>query len=164
MDDPQTALMQAAARLRSKGLMREGDTLSVRLPGKGHFLCLQEKGCVTLPLASPRQGDADLHRLCYLAAATVATRNGANAYALGASGGLPGRTLCLGFTLTLLVFNVELLEKCAKACLLASTTGRPIKRVPWLVRWVAGQRLAKDRRRAAASHAAGQPATINKRY
>jgi len=87
------------------------------------------------------------------------------ALALGNNGyGLGTQVLFLGMTLERLVFNAELLEKCAKAYLLAHSTGMPVGRIPWLVRWVAGGRLRKDQRRAAQRHAAGQLAERSKAY
>jgi len=64
--------------------------------------------------------------------------------------------LCLGMTLERLVFNAELLEKCAQAYLLARATGLAVRRIPWLVRLVATGRLRRDQRRAAASYARGE--------
>lgn len=88
----------------------------------------------------------------------AALATGANGYGLGA------QALCLGMTLERLVFNAELLEKCAKAYLLAHSTGLPVGRIPWLVRWVAGRRLRKEQQRAAQRHAAGQMAERSKAY
>ncbi|WP_460536306.1 class II aldolase/adducin family protein [Chitinimonas naiadis] len=84
------------------------------------------------------------------AAIRAALKHGANAHGLG------GRALCLGMTLERLVFNAELLEKCAKAFVLASSSGLQVGRIPWLVRWIANGRLKKDQQRAAASYARGQ--------
>ena len=75
---------------------------------------------------------------------------GANAFGIGA------QVLCLGMTLERLVFNAELLEKCAQAYLLARATGLAVRRIPWLVRLVATGRLRRDQRRAAASYARGE--------
>jgi len=82
----------------------------------------------------------------------AAVADGANAY-LTSQG-----VLCLGMTLERLVFNVELLEKCAKAFVLARTSGHRIRTLPWLVRWVATSRLRRDQRCAAEYHARGQVA------
>ena len=80
---------------------------------------------------------------------------GANAFGIG------GQVLCLGMTLERLVFNAELLEKCAQAYLLARATGLAVRRIPWLVRLVATGRLRRDQRRAAASYARGEaPARV----
>ncbi|EQA36986.1 class II aldolase/adducin N-terminal domain protein [Leptospira inadai serovar Lyme str. 10] len=57
------------------------------------------------------------------------------------------------------IYNCELIEKCAKAFLLAYATGGKIRRIPWFVRWIAKNRLIKDERRAAASYALGQAPT-----
>jgi ribulose-5-phosphate 4-epimerase/fuculose-1-phosphate aldolase len=76
--------------------------------------------------------------------------SGANAFGLGS------QVLSLGMTAERLVFNAELLEKCCKAYLLASAADMPVRKIPWLVRWVATSRLFKEQKRAAASFALGQ--------
>ncbi|EPG74924.1 class II aldolase/adducin N-terminal domain protein [Leptospira fainei serovar Hurstbridge str. BUT 6] len=57
------------------------------------------------------------------------------------------------------IYNCELIEKCSKAYLLAHATGGPIRRIPWLIRWIAKNRLIKDERKAAASYALGKAPT-----
>ncbi|GBF38690.1 class II aldolase/adducin family protein [Leptospira johnsonii] len=54
------------------------------------------------------------------------------------------------------IYNCELIEKCSKAYLLAHATGGKIRRIPWLIRWIAKNRLIKDERKAAASYALGE--------
>jgi hypothetical protein len=83
------------------------------------------------------------------AALSTLLSDGANACVLGAD------VLCIGTGLERLVFNAELLEKCAKAYLLARSTGLPVRPIPWLVRWIATGRLRRDQHRAAASHQRG---------
>lgn len=68
------------------------------------------------------------------------------------SGGL----LILGHTVERVVFNAELVEKCAKAYLIARATGLAVKKVPLYVRIIANMRLHKDQKRSAASYAAGE--------
>jgi hypothetical protein len=81
--------------------------------------------------------------------------DGGNAFGIGE------QVLCIGTTLERVVFNAELLEKCAQAYVLASATGLPVRRIPWLVRRVATGRLRRDQRRAAASYARGEaPARV----
>ncbi|KVS34278.1 MULTISPECIES: hypothetical protein [Burkholderia cepacia complex] len=73
--------------------------------------------------------------------------------ALGAGGNtllIGDEPICLGMTASRLVLNAELFEKCAKAFVLASATGRRVKALPWLVRVVANGRLMKDESRARA--------------
>jgi len=79
-----------------------------------------------------------------------ALSDGANAY------GLPDGVLSLGMNIERLIFNVELLEKCAMAYTLALTSGREVRRIPWLVRRIATGRLRRDQRDAAAHHARGE--------
>lgn len=64
--------------------------------------------------------------------------------------------LLLGITRDRLLFNAELLEKCAQAFLLAHTTGEKIGRLPFYVRYIANGRLLKDERRSAESYARGE--------
>lgn len=64
--------------------------------------------------------------------------------------------LCLGVTLERAVFNLELLEKCAQAYLLATATGLRVFTVPWWVREIAFLRLKKDQARAARAWARGE--------
>lgn len=67
-----------------------------------------------------------------------------------------GGVLCLGTTPDRVTFNAELLEKSAKAYVLASLTGLPVGTVPWFVRFIAGRRLRKDEAQAARAHARGE--------
>lgn len=85
-------------------------------------------------------------------------RNGANAWIAG------DQVLCLGTLPERTVFNAELLEKCAKAYVLATSAGLPVGRIPWLVRWIANGRLLKDERRAAAQYALGQTPVLSTAY
>ncbi|MEQ9363682.1 MAG: class II aldolase/adducin family protein, partial [Leptospirales bacterium] len=67
-----------------------------------------------------------------------------------------GHALCLGMTRERAIFNSELLEKCAKAYVLAVATGQRIRRIPWFVRFIANRRLLKDEHRSAESYARGE--------
>jgi hypothetical protein len=89
---------------------------------------------------------------------TARLGSGANAFIL------PGQVLCLGMVPERTVFNAELLEKCAKAYVLASCAGLPVGRIPWLVRWIANGRLMKDERRAAADYAMGRTPVLSTSY
>lgn len=80
-----------------------------------------------------------------------------NALAGGANIAIVGeQRLCLGVTPERIVFNTELFEKCAKAFLIALSSGQRIHRIPWWVRSIAGGRLKKDQVRAAESLAVGR--------
>ncbi|WP_343731252.1 class II aldolase/adducin family protein [Duganella sp.] len=85
-------------------------------------------------------------------------QNGANAWVA------PGHVLCFGTLPERTVFNAELLEKCAKAYVLATSAGLPVGRIPWLVRWIANGRLLKDERRAAEQYAMGQTPVLSTAY
>jgi ribulose-5-phosphate 4-epimerase/fuculose-1-phosphate aldolase len=73
----------------------------------------------------------------------------ANAYILKNHG-----AVCLGTDLVRAENNVELLEKCSLAYLVALSTGRTVSRIPLLVREVAFHKLKQDQA-AAARRAAG---------
>jgi len=64
--------------------------------------------------------------------------------------------VCVGTTPNRVVFNADLFEKCAKAFVIASSSGHRIRKVPSWVRYIAGGRLGKDQRRAAESYEAGE--------
>ncbi|WP_374595462.1 hypothetical protein [Aquabacterium sp.] len=78
---------------------------------------------------------------------------GANAYVFD------DFVLCLGLTRERLIFNAELLEKCAKAYVLATLTGQRVGTLPWLVRFIANRRLRKDEGRAAQAYSRGEMPT-----
>jgi hypothetical protein len=66
-----------------------------------------------------------------------------------------GTPLCVGATCARLALNAELLEKCAKAYVLAVAAGGSVAALPWLVRRIANGRLAQDRKRAAQAFGRG---------
>ena len=75
--------------------------------------------------------------------------DGGNAWVHGSS------LLVFGTTLHRLVLNAELLEKCAKAYVLAAGTDEPLHTLPWWVCRIANGRLKKDQKRAAERFAQG---------
>ncbi len=85
-------------------------------------------------------------------------RSGANAFVAS------GQVLCLGMIIERAVFNAELLEKCAKAYVLAYSSGMPVGKIPWLVRWIANGRLMKDERNAAEQYANGLTPAFSSAY
>jgi ribulose-5-phosphate 4-epimerase/fuculose-1-phosphate aldolase len=198
-------LHAARTRLAAKGLLRAGDSMSMRVPGTDACMFLTEPaggdaGSRRLPLSSVAADAAEIHRLVYLARPDVGAillNRQLWAAALPAAGGtLPGifdeqlrhlgwkvtqiaapasllearrqlagggnafgmgkQVLCLGMTAERLTFNAELLEKSAKAYVLASATGLEVKKIPWLVQWIATGRLRRDQKRAAGAYARGQ--------
>lgn len=83
----------------------------------------------------------------------------------GANGFLhDGRLWCFGMTLDRLVQNVEILDKCAKAYVLAAMTGVRVRRIPWLVRHIANGRLLRDEKAAAAAHLRGERPLLKAGY
>jgi ribulose-5-phosphate 4-epimerase/fuculose-1-phosphate aldolase len=91
-------------------------------------------GRTAMPLAqSAEQLDAE-------AARCLAT--GGNVWVCGQA------LLVFGSTTQRLVLNAELLEKCAKAYVLAQATGAALHTLPWWVCHIANGRLKKDQRRA----------------
>ncbi|MCO5162066.1 MAG: hypothetical protein M9939_13080 [Mesorhizobium sp.] len=84
--------------------------------------------------------------------------NGANAYCLD------DVALCFGMGLERLLLNVEILEKCAESFVLAQVAGGRVRRIPWLVRYVANSRLRKDEKDAAARHLSGERSIMKAGY
>ena len=84
--------------------------------------------------------------------------NGANAYVLGDG------ALCLGMGLERLLLNVEILEKCAESFVLATSTGGTVRRIPWLVRYIANGRLRIDQKDAAVRHLRGERSVMKAGY
>lgn len=74
---------------------------------------------------------------------------GGNAWSCG------GTMLVFGSTAQRLALNAELLEKCAKAYVLAAASGAAIHTLPWWVCYIANGRLKKDQRKATARFAQG---------
>ena len=66
------------------------------------------------------------------------------------------RRICLGFTSERVVFNAELFEKCAKAYVIAKSTGQPFSKVPGWVCKIAGSRLKKDQQKSIDCYAKGE--------
>jgi ribulose-5-phosphate 4-epimerase/fuculose-1-phosphate aldolase len=79
-----------------------------------------------------------------------AIKDGANVAIYG------DQRICVGATPNRVVFNAELFEKCAKAFVVAHSSGKRIRKVPGWVRYIAGGRLKKDQKRAAESYAKGR--------
>lgn len=88
----------------------------------------------------------------------AALANGANAYCLDDG------TLCFGMGLERLLLNIEILEKCAESYLLAQCAAEPIRRIPRVVRFIAGRRLKRDQKDAAARHLRGERSVMKVGY
>lgn len=71
----------------------------------------------------------------------------------------PMGVLILGVTHERVVFNAELMEKCAKAYVLASATGKPVTEVPFYVKLIANKRKLKDQAYTAECYAKGDMPT-----
>jgi ribulose-5-phosphate 4-epimerase/fuculose-1-phosphate aldolase len=69
---------------------------------------------------------------------------------------LSERLLCIGMTCERVVFNSELLEKCAQAYVIAKASGTRPRVVPFWVRMIANRRLLNDERNAAKCFLNGQ--------
>ena len=90
------------------------------------------------------------------AAPDITTRELQASFANGANAALVGNLpVCLGTTCQRVVLNAELLEKCAKAYVLAAATGQTVSTLPWWVGAIAMGRLRKDQRQAAERFAQG---------
>jgi len=68
---------------------------------------------------------------------------------------IQGVPVCMGTTCQRMVLNAELFEKCAKAYVLAASTGHAVTTLPWWVCRIANGRLRKDQQRAALRFAQG---------
>jgi ribulose-5-phosphate 4-epimerase/fuculose-1-phosphate aldolase len=88
----------------------------------------------------------------------AALANGANAYCLD------DVALCFGMGLERLLPNIEILEKCAECFVLAYCATANVKRVPWLVKFIANGRLKKDQKDAAARHLRGERSIMKAGY
>lgn len=62
------------------------------------------------------------------------------------------------------IYNCELIEKCAKAYLLAIATGGSVRKIPWFVRFIAKSRLLKDEKKAIEFYKRGERPTGFKAY
>jgi ribulose-5-phosphate 4-epimerase/fuculose-1-phosphate aldolase len=90
--------------------------------------------------------------------AMPALSNGANAYCLD------DVVLCFGMGLERLLLNIEILEKCAECFVLAQSASAKVRRIPWLIRFIANGRLRKDQRDAAARHLRGERSILKAGY
>ena len=88
----------------------------------------------------------------------AALSNGANAYCLD------DVVLCFGMGLERLLLNIEILEKCAECFVLAQSARAEVKRIPWLIRFIANGRLRKDQKDAAAHHLRGEQSILKAGY
>ena len=123
------------------------------LLGGGYFSCALAHFGGTLPTVFDEQA-RHLGITRAVVNATPATLRGVLRYGGNSLlvGSLP---VCLGVNCLRLTLNVELLEKCAKAYVLAKAAGDGVKPLPWWVRRIANGRLLRDERRAAHRFARG---------
>jgi ribulose-5-phosphate 4-epimerase/fuculose-1-phosphate aldolase len=149
-DEPTAALHAAVYRARGDA----GAVLTARLPWASRLSLVPEPMPAVFD-EQVRQLGARVERLpapgsTLGGAGEAILARGANAFLLGEG------VLVLGFTPERAVLNAEVLEKCAKAYLLARLAGGPVRTIPWLVRWIAVRRLRKDERRAATAWGRGE--------
>ena len=90
--------------------------------------------------------------------AIPALSNGANAYVLN------DISLCVGMGLERLMANIEISEKCAESFVLAHSASGQVRRIPWLIKFIANGRLKKDQRDAATRHLRGERAIMKAGY
>lgn len=88
----------------------------------------------------------------------AALQNGANAYCLD------DISICLGMGLERLLLNIEILEKSSQSFVLATGAGLKVRRIPWLIRYIANGRLKKDRKDAAERHLRGERSILKAGY
>ncbi|MCD2179328.1 hypothetical protein [Rhizobium sp. C1] len=87
-----------------------------------------------------------------------ALQNGANGYCLD------DLSICLGMGLERLLLNIEILEKSAQSFVLAASSGLKVRRIPWLIKYIANGRLKKDQQDAAARHLRGERSILKAGY
>ncbi|MCD2172341.1 hypothetical protein [Rhizobium sp. C4] len=87
-----------------------------------------------------------------------ALQNGANAYCLD------DISICLGMGLERLLLNIEILEKSAESFVLAAGAGLKVRRIPWLIKFIANGRLKKDQKDAAERHLRGERSILKAGY
>ncbi|HWU65251.1 MAG TPA: class II aldolase/adducin family protein [Ensifer sp.] len=87
-----------------------------------------------------------------------ALANGANGYCLD------DLSICLGMGLERLLLNIEILEKSAESFVLAASAGLKVKRIPWLIKYIANGRLKKDQKDAADRHLRGERSILKAGY
>jgi ribulose-5-phosphate 4-epimerase/fuculose-1-phosphate aldolase len=87
------------------------------------------------------------------------------AFSRGANATLLGeRLVCLGMTVERVIHNTELLEKCARAYVIAKASGSAVRTIPGWVRLIANRRLMRDERKAEESYANGQAPELSMTY
>lgn len=169
-------MSDAQDRLIAKGLMQAGDSLSTRdRPDQRHAAYYADRPDVGAVLVAsppwagalglveremPGLFDEQVRHLGRKVAhfSPAALKSGDNAFLLGDG------VLVFGMTLDRLIFNAELLEKCAKAFILAHSTGVKLTLVPWWVRTIAGRRLLRDEKFAAECYAEGKMPVFKSAY
>jgi ribulose-5-phosphate 4-epimerase/fuculose-1-phosphate aldolase len=88
----------------------------------------------------------------------AALSNDANAYCLD------DMALCFGMGLERLLLNIEILEKCSECFVLAQSATSGVKRIPWLIKFIANRRLRRDQKDAAARHLRGERSVMKAGY
>jgi ribulose-5-phosphate 4-epimerase/fuculose-1-phosphate aldolase len=87
-----------------------------------------------------------------------ALSNGANAYCFD------DVALCFGMGLERLLLNIEILEKSAECFVIAQSATNKVKRIPWLIKFIANGRLRKDQKDAATRHLRGERSIMKAGY
>jgi ribulose-5-phosphate 4-epimerase/fuculose-1-phosphate aldolase len=120
------------------------DVSTITIGGGVYGRCLADFGGVI-----PQVFDEQARHLGRMGPAVTEVRRIAHSLREGGSVVLmQGLPVCLGMTPTRMALNAELFEKCAKAYVLAVSSGARVKSLPWIVPFIANGRLRKDTRRA----------------
>ncbi len=136
------------ARLHALAYAQRGDVGAVAVGGGAFGRCLADFGG-----AMPQVFDEQARHVGPMSPPAIRLDLNAAPGALQGRGNaalVDGHMVCLGMTATRLCLNAELVEKCAKAYVLAVAGGGRVRPLPWIVRLVANRRLAKDQLRARA--------------
>lgn len=136
-----------AARLHALAYVQRGDVGATAVGGGAFGHCLADFGG-SLPQVFDEQARhiGPMPAACRLDGPTAPRV----LQGMGNAALVDGHLVCLGVTPTRLGLNAELVEKCAKAYVLAVAGGGRVRPLPWIVRLVANRRLAKDQQRARA--------------
>lgn len=147
------------AALHAAVYKARGDVGAIAVGGGAFGGCLADFGG-----AMPQVFDEQARHLGPMVPFSAQARELAALHARGNVLLVGGRPVCLGMTALRLALNAELFEKCAKAYVLAVAGGGRVRALPWIVRWVANRRLAKDEQRASARFLQGQLPEESKGY
>jgi ribulose-5-phosphate 4-epimerase/fuculose-1-phosphate aldolase len=151
------ATAQEAAALHGSIYLARPDVGAVVISSPAGVRLLAAAGGVLPTLFDEQVRHIGLPSWTPLAAGPQSKQQTHKAFARGANAALlDDRLVCLGMTIERAIHNTDLLEKCARAYVLAQASGGPVRTLPAWVQFIANRRLQRDERSAEASYANGQ--------